>query len=129
MPKSSKLVENARSMRRAPTRAEDILWRRLRGRRIDKLKFRRQEPIGPFIVDFVCQEAKLVIEVDGEDHLGRTESDIDRSGWLAREGYEVLRFKNEDLLFQPRMCWISILRAAYRRVPRLQCEIESLPPF
>jgi very-short-patch-repair endonuclease len=128
MPKPAKLIEYARQMRKAPTRAEELLWKRLRGRREDGLKFRRQEPIGPFIVDLVCHEARLVIEVDGRDHLWKT-TDRERTEWLRREGYEVIRFKNEDALFQPRMCWLAVLTAAYRRVPRRVDKVGDLPTF
>ena len=129
MSKSQKLIEHARELRRVPTKAEALLWKRLQGRREDGLKFRRQEPIGPYIADFVCFEAKLVIEVDGSDHLFRIREDSVRSAWLEGEGFSVLRFKNEDVLFDPRACWLSVLSSAYSRVPRLVEKLNELPTF
>ena len=90
----------ARSLRKAPTDAERALWRALRGRQMDGLRFRRQHPLGPYIADFVCLERRLVIEVDGGQHGEPAQSAHDerRSTWLASEGYRVLRFWNRDVL-------------------------------
>lgn len=89
---------NARDLRRDMTDAERLLWRHLRRRQVEGLKFRRQHPIGCFIVDFVCIEAALVIEVDGGQHGERQEQDAARTIWLNRQGYRVLRFWNNDVL-------------------------------
>jgi very-short-patch-repair endonuclease len=86
--------ERARRLRRESTPAEKILWPQLRGRRFAGFKFRRQHVLGPFIVDFYCSEAALVVELDGETHLGREASDLDRKAWLERAGLLVLRFWN-----------------------------------
>jgi very-short-patch-repair endonuclease len=88
---------HARAMRAEPTDAERRLWHALRDRRMQRLKFRRQAPVGPYIVDFLCVAHRLVIEADGSQHA-ENERDIVRDGWLAREGYTVLRFSNHDIL-------------------------------
>jgi very-short-patch-repair endonuclease len=89
----------AKRMRREMTRAETILWTRLRRRQLLGLQFRRQLPIGPFIVDFACAQAKLVVEVDGGTH--GTDSalayDERRRAFLAAQGWSVLRVWNSDV--------------------------------
>jgi very-short-patch-repair endonuclease len=87
----------AQRLRRNSTEAERKLWNRLRSRSIAGLKFVRQEPIGPYIADFVCRERRLVIEVDGSQHPG-SEQDRVRDRWLAEHRYRVLRFWNNDVL-------------------------------
>ncbi len=87
----------ARTMRRAPTDAELRLWRLLRDRRLSGLKFRRQVPVGPYIVDFLCVGARLIVEADGGQH-GDNLRDERRDAYLAREGWTVLRFWNHDVL-------------------------------
>ena len=84
-------------MRRSPTGAELRLWRLLRDRRLSGLKFRRQVPIGPYVVDFLCVGARLIVEADGSQH-GENLRDERRDGYLAREGWTVLRFWNRDIL-------------------------------
>jgi len=74
------------------------LWRRLRRRQLLGRKFRRQQPLGRYIVDFVCLEARLVIEVDGSQHLEQQSYDGARRRWLERQGYRVLRFWNNEVL-------------------------------
>ena len=83
-------------MRRDPTLAEAILWNALRRRHLG-VRFRRQEPIGPFIADFVCRSHRVVVELDGASHddLARDQA---RDTWLTRNGWFVLRFDNEDVL-------------------------------
>ena len=87
----------ARSMRREPTEAEDRLWQELRGRRLDKIKFRRQLPIGRYVADFVCAEAKLIVEIDGSQHA-ESRHDQERDAALKARGFRVLRFWNDDVL-------------------------------
>ncbi len=89
---------NVRDLRREMTDAERLLWRHLRRRQVEGLKFRRQHPLGRFIVDFVCIEAALVIEVDGGQHGERQAQDAARTAWLNRQGYRVLRFWNNEVL-------------------------------
>ncbi|MBZ9850455.1 endonuclease domain-containing protein [Mesorhizobium sp. CA14] len=87
----------ARSMRRESTDAEDRLWQELRGRRLDNTKFRRQVPIGRFVADFLCAEAKLVVEIDGSQHA-ESRHDQERDAELKVRGFRVLRFWNDDVL-------------------------------
>ena len=95
-----KLKPRAREMRHAPTPAEDHLWQYLRGRRLNGAKFRRQHAIGPFIVDFVCIEQLLVVEVDGLIHEqpDQQDRDVNRQAHLEGLGYRVLRFTNGEVL-------------------------------
>jgi len=87
----------AKSLRREMTDAERRLWSALRAHRLDGLSFRRQIPIGRYIVDFACHERRLVVEVDGGQHSGAAR-DIERDRWLESKGYRVLRFWNSDVL-------------------------------
>lgn len=93
-----KLVERARRLRKESTDAEKRLWLHLRAHRYGGHKFKRQQPIGPHIVDFVCFHARLVIEIDGGQHMDAARSDSIRDAWLAREGFRVLRFWNNEVL-------------------------------
>ena len=87
----------ARRLRSNSTNAELRLWNKLRSRAIDGCKFVRQEPIGPYVVDFVCRERRLIIEVDGGQHA-ESERDQIRDRWLSDRNYRVLRFWNNDVL-------------------------------
>ncbi|TPI46136.1 endonuclease domain-containing protein [Mesorhizobium sp. B2-9-1] len=87
----------ARSMRREPTEAEDRLWHELRGRRLDNIKFKRQVPISRFVADFLCAEAKLIVEIDGSQHA-ESLRDLERDAALKARGFRVLRFWNDDVL-------------------------------
>lgn len=80
------------------TGPEQRLWSLLRSRRLSGLKFRRQAPIGPFIVDFFCAGVKLIIELDGASHADRGEYDLKRQAFLVKAGYRVLRIDNDDIL-------------------------------
>ena len=93
-----RLTEFARRNRKNPTRAEAMLWAQLRGRGLG-YRFRRQQPIGPFIVDFVCFERKLILELDGWTHhlLQSRGYDDTRQRWLEAEDYVLLRFADEDV--------------------------------
>uniref|UniRef100_A0A7C4CB57 Endonuclease domain-containing protein n=1 Tax=candidate division WOR-3 bacterium TaxID=2052148 RepID=A0A7C4CB57_UNCW3 len=93
--------DRARRLRRDSTDAERILWRGLRDRRLCGLKFRRQHPIGRFVADFACPQARLVVELDGGQHARRTSGDIHRDRVLRGLGYRVLRFWNGDVLRDP----------------------------
>jgi 5-methyltetrahydrofolate--homocysteine methyltransferase len=89
----------ARELRKEMTAAEKRLWQVLRGNQLDGLYFRRQHAIGAYIVDFICTQAKLIIEVDGTSHLEHEEYDKERTRWLEDEkGYRVIRFTNDDVL-------------------------------
>ena len=82
---------------RMPTRAESQLWQSLRNRQLG-FHFRRQHPIERFIVDFYCSKAKLVVEIDGQIHAGRSGEDRTRDAFIESSGFRVLRFKNEQVL-------------------------------
>jgi very-short-patch-repair endonuclease len=92
------LLDNAKRLRRGMTDAEQQLWYRLRAHRFLGLKFKRQKPIGPYIVDFICAEHWLVIELDGGQHQQQTEYDQQREHYLESRGYRVLRFWNHQVL-------------------------------
>ena len=86
----------ARSLRSNPTDAEKALWRRLRARQLGGFRFRRQAPMGDHVVDFVCHECRLVVEVDGGQHT--PVADRERTAWLEGIGYRVTRFWNNEVL-------------------------------
>jgi very-short-patch-repair endonuclease len=90
----------AKQLRQSMTRAETLLWRYLKARRLNGLAFRRQAPIGDYIVDFVCHAARMIVEPVGETHdfEDRMRRDQIRQSWLQARGYVVLRFTNEDVL-------------------------------
>jgi very-short-patch-repair endonuclease len=92
------MKERARALRVRQTDAERLLWFRLRNRRLCGCKFRRQQVMGAYIVDFVCMEPKLVIELDGGQHSWQDEYDARRSRYLNGLGFKVLRFWNSDVL-------------------------------
>lgn len=93
-----KLKPLAHQMRHEPTPTENSLWERLRNRRIAGAKFRRQYTIERFIVDFVCLEHHLIIEVDGDIHDLQQDYDAARQAFLESQGFRMLRFKNRDVL-------------------------------
>jgi very-short-patch-repair endonuclease len=86
----------ARTMRGAPTDVELRLWRLLRDRRLNGIKFRRQVPVGPYIVDFLCVGAKLIVEADGFQHAESSRDTI-RDAYLVSQGWKVLRFWNNEV--------------------------------
>jgi very-short-patch-repair endonuclease len=91
-------IHYARHLRRHMTTAERILWESLRNRQLHNCKFRRQTPIDEFIVDFLCIEKKLVIEVDGSVHEHQKTYDKEREDMLRSRGYTIIRFSNDDIL-------------------------------
>ena len=105
------MKKKARRLRKNQTDAENALWYHLRARRLAGLKFRRQQPIGPFIVDFACVERCLVVELDGGQHALQEKEDKRRSGYLESKGYRVLRFWNHDVLKNMQGVLKVILRA------------------
>ncbi len=88
----------ARALRTNATDAERHLWSHLRRKQIDGFRFRRQQAIGPYVVDFFCPRATLIIEVDGGQHATREADDERRTLWLEARGYRVLRFWNNEVL-------------------------------
>lgn len=97
--RNDKIIENARSLRKSKTKEESLLWTELRARRFSDYKFRRQHDIGNYIVDFICLELGLVIELDGSGHADKATIvyDTKRSEYLAKRGYNVIRFWNSDI--------------------------------
>ena len=94
------LKDRARQMRREPTEAERRMWRLLRDRRLGGFKFRRQEQLGRYIVDFVCFEQKLIVELDGSQHA-ESAYDAERDAWLRSRDFIVLRFWNNEVFENP----------------------------
>ena len=110
-------TKNARRSRRNATIPERMLWNRLRGGRLAGLKFRRQQPIGPYIVDFFCHEVGLVVEVDGRSHDERGKEDSQREAFLQeQQRLQVLRVSNDDVLKETEAVLFAILRAAGKEV-------------
>jgi very-short-patch-repair endonuclease len=93
-----RLTPVARVLRRDRTEAEARLWRYLRNRQIEGAKFRFQAPVGPYVADFLCVEAKLIVELDGGQHGVQVEKDAARTKALEAAGYSVIRFWNNDVL-------------------------------
>ena len=110
-------TKNARRLRRNATIPERMLWNRLRGGGLAGLKFRRQQPIGPDIVDFFCHEVALVVEVDGRSHDERGKEDSQREAFLReQQRLQVLRVSNDDVLMETEAVLFAILRAAGKEV-------------
>jgi very-short-patch-repair endonuclease len=93
----------AAALRAAPTDAEHKLWFHLRSKRMNGVRFRRQQPIGPYVADFFCPVAKLIVELDGDQHgeSAHRRYDESRTRWLSERGYAVMRFGNWEVLRQP----------------------------
>ncbi len=92
------LTQTARELRKNSTDAERLLWKHLKAKQLNSLKFRRQEQIGRFIADFVCFEKSLIVEADGGQHVQEAEKDKERTAWLNTQGFTVLRFWNNEIL-------------------------------
>ncbi|MBI2608625.1 MAG: endonuclease domain-containing protein [Deltaproteobacteria bacterium] len=97
--KHTSLTPPAKKLRKDQTDTERHLWNSLRAKKLGGLKFRRQAPLGPYIVDFVCLEKKVIIECDGSQHIENENQDIKRDAWLKSQGFKVLRFWN-NIIFQ-----------------------------
>jgi adenine-specific DNA-methyltransferase len=96
---SQEMQARARELRKEMTPAEKKLWQHLRNRQLDGAYFRKQHAVGTYIVDFLCAQSKLVVEVDGDSHAGRVEYDAERTQWLNEEKhYRVIRFTNREVL-------------------------------
>jgi very-short-patch-repair endonuclease len=111
------LLANARALRANSTDAERRLWYYLRDRRMSGYRFRRQMPIGPFVVDFVCMRARLIVELDGGQHAEHLLDDLDRTRSLARTGFRVIRFWNDEVLQRTEAVLESILEALIQACP------------
>jgi very-short-patch-repair endonuclease len=110
------MVICARKFRKTPTSSEQVLWQALRGRQLKGLKFRRQQPIGPFIVDFFCPVHDLIVEVDGPIHNQQRAHDAERQYLLEQCGYRVIRFSAQ-----------SVEKQLPQVIEQLELELE-LPP-
>ena len=92
------MMERARVLRKNATNAENRLWYFIRAKRLKGYKFKRQYILGPYIVDFICLEKRLIIELDGSQHIETVEYDKERTHFLNSKGYRVLRFWNNEVL-------------------------------
>lgn len=113
-------TKRARELRKHLTEAERRLWQKLQRRQLAGTKFRRQQPIGAFIVDFVCFECRVIVEVDGGQHAEEIAYDAQRTWWLEAQGYRVLRFWNNEVLAHTEAVTQAILDCIERRT--------SIPP-
>ena len=102
----------SKSLRQKSTPTENDIWYYLRSRRLNGLKFRRQHILGRSIVDFVCLEKRIVVELDGGQHAESLEKDKDRDEWLKAEGYKVLRFWNNEFYENREAVLNAILKAS-----------------
>jgi len=107
----------ARDLRRTSTDAERRLWYYLRNRQLDGHHFRRQVPLGRYIVDFACLESKLIVELDGGQHAEQMAEDAERTSYLARGGLRVVRFWNDDVLLRTESVLERILVALREASP------------
>ncbi|MBI3918460.1 MAG: endonuclease domain-containing protein [Betaproteobacteria bacterium] len=114
---------HARALRNDATDVERHLWRWLRRRQLSGFRFRRQVPIGPYVADFACLEAKVVVEVDGGQHLDRRETDQRRDREIRNRGFQVLRFWDNQVLRETQAVVEEIMRAVERHRPH-----PDLPP-
>ncbi len=102
----------ARTMRKEPSAAERAIWKIVRGKRLEGFKFKRQQPLGPYIVDMVCLAKRLIIEADGGHHNESIQDSV-RDAWLNAQGFRVLRFWNHDILRNGQMLEDTILRELF----------------
>src|SRR5436190_24320541 len=109
--------DRARELRRQPVPTEQLLWRHLRGRRFADFKFRRQHPVGPLFADMACHECRLIVELDGETHLGQGSHDEQRTEFLRSQGWLVLRFWNTQVYEELEAVLETIYRACEGRWP------------
>jgi very-short-patch-repair endonuclease len=94
---AGKLTNIARMLRQRSTEAERVLWRKLRARQLEDCKFRRQQQVGSYIVDFINFEKGIIIELDGGQHATNRDRDEEREAWLRGEGFQIIRFWNNDV--------------------------------
>ncbi|HHT9107595.1 MAG TPA: endonuclease domain-containing protein [Candidatus Wunengus sp. YC63] len=116
----NKLQNIAKILRKRPTEAEKFMWRYLRSRQLRGLKFRRQEPIGNYVVDFVCYEKKIIVEIDGGQHCAERDGNRDR--WLESQDFKILRFWNTEVLKNAQGVWEVIRKNC------LSCDSPSPAP-
>ena len=124
------LRRKARDLRNAGTDAEFRLWQHLRLKQLGGCKFRRQVPVAGYIVDFLCPKMKLIVELDGGQHIERAAYDARRTRILEAEGYRVLRYWNDDVLVRTTGVLEDILRALelVKDKGKIKDKIKSTPP-
>ena len=106
----------AKTLRANMTDAEQRLWYRLRAHRLEGIKFKRQVPIGRYVADFACMDRKVLIEVDGGQHVA-SDSDVERTKWLEHQGFRILRFWNNEVLNETNAVLEIILAAVIAAGP------------
>src|SRR5438477_10969988 len=104
----------ARALRKHPTDAEEHLWNHLRARRLNGFKFRRQRPFGPYVLDFVCLEARVAVDLDGSQHAEQMSYDEHRDAFIRSYRLRVLRFWNGDVLSKTETVLETICEALHR---------------
>ena len=129
-PPGKEALERQRQLRRESTEPEKRLWKHLRGRQVAGLKFRQQVWLGPYIVDFFCAEARLVIELDGETHVGPEAEAYDerRTALIEAEGYRIRRFWNNDVMQNIEGVVGTIEEAARVSAPHPPTASRRVPP-
>ena len=116
-------VKVARRLRRDQTDAEKLMWRYLRDRKCDGYKFRRQVPMGSYVVDFLCIDARLIVEIDGGQHAEAVEKDAERMKYLESLGYLVIRFWNDEVISNIAGVFDSLTLTLSRRERELKAEL------
>jgi len=124
--RKSGATATARSLRQNETEAEYRLWGNLRNRLLNGYKFSRQIPLGPYIVDFICREKMLIVEIDGAQHAENPRDEI-RSNWLNAHGYSVLRFWNHEVLKERRAVLETMLAVLEGQITT-RCETIRFRP-
>jgi very-short-patch-repair endonuclease len=109
----------AKELRKNSTDAERALWKQLRAHRLVGYKFRRQQPVGRYVVDFVCFEKQVIVELDGGQHAEQVAYDAERTSWLQARGFRVLRFWNHETLQNIEPIVEVILKECERAAPSL----------
>ena len=125
---AASLKGQARELRKSLTKSETALWSGLRGKQLLDIQFYRQRPIGQYIVDFFAPRARLVVEVDGSQHMGKNhlQRDKNRDQYLTGSGVKVLRFDSRVILTETD----AVMEVIYRTITeRLNSEIPPIPPF
>ena len=115
----SVLKERARYLRANETNAEKIFWYSIRARQLQNKKFYRQFVVAPYIVDFVCRDLMLIVELDGGQHMDNREQDIYRTRYLQNNGYQVLRFWNNQVMNEFDAVFATLILALSRREQEL----------
>jgi very-short-patch-repair endonuclease len=120
-PVSGRLRNFAKDQRSLSTRAEALFWSQVRAGRLSGHKFKRQVPITPYIVDFLCPSARLIVELDGEPHetAERRRRDATRDTWLRSQTFEIMRFTNDAFLGNPQRALDTVLAAVEQRFAML----------